>query len=139
MHETIPLPDDRRSHSLTHLLVPNGTNSTDSMSPAFLPSNVNGQLVESQTTHHGVGADGNVHHGSRSSERWQPRRERSLHWASHNAHGAGSKHGRQKSLSEALKTIRGRRGSVSANAHELADALKAPVSPKLIVRTRNRA
>jgi hypothetical protein len=41
--------------------------------------------------------------------------------------------GRQKSLSDALKTIRTRRGSVSQNAQEIADALKAPVSPRLIV------
>ncbi|KAI5457262.1 triose-phosphate transporter family-domain-containing protein [Mariannaea sp. PMI_226] len=42
-------------------------------------------------------------------------------------------HGRQKSLSEALHNIRTRNGSVSHNAQEIADALKAPISPKLIV------
>lgn len=42
-------------------------------------------------------------------------------------------HGRQKSLSEAYKHIRTRKGSVSANAHEIAEALKAPVSWKLVV------
>ncbi|CAN9179330.1 unnamed protein product [Alternaria alternata] len=40
---------------------------------------------------------------------------------------------RQKSLSEAFRTIRTPKGSVSQNAHELADALKAPLSPKPIV------
>lgn len=40
---------------------------------------------------------------------------------------------RQKSLSEAIRTIHARRGSVSANAQEIAEALKAPVSLKLVV------
>ncbi len=43
------------------------------------------------------------------------------------------KHGRQKSLSDAFNTIRTRKGSISANAHEIADALKVPVSQTLIV------
>lgn len=42
-------------------------------------------------------------------------------------------HRRQQSLSEALNHIRHRHGSVSDNAHELAEALRAPVSPRLIV------
>lgn len=42
-------------------------------------------------------------------------------------------HGRQKSIGDAIRTIRTRRGSVSQNAHEIADALRAPVSPKLVV------
>jgi solute carrier family 35, member E1 len=46
----------------------------------------------------------------------------------------GASYGRQKSLSDAFRTIRTRRASVGANAHEIAEALKAPVSPKLIVR-----
>ena len=45
----------------------------------------------------------------------------------------GPRHTRQKSLSDAIRTIRTRKGSVSANAHEIADALKAPVSVRLIV------
>lgn len=45
----------------------------------------------------------------------------------------GARRARQKSLSEALRNIHNRRGSVSDNAHEIAEALKAPVSPKLIV------
>ena len=43
------------------------------------------------------------------------------------------KHDRQKSLSDAIRTIRTRKGSVSANAQEIAEALKAPVSVKLVV------
>jgi hypothetical protein len=68
-----------------------------------------------------------------SADRWQPRRDSALKgsgWA--NSHTGG--HSRQKSLSDAFRTIRTRRASVSANVHEVADALKAPVSPKLIVR-----
>jgi hypothetical protein len=43
----------------------------------------------------------------------------------------GHKH--RRSVSEALNKFRTRQGSVSENAHELAEALKAPVSWKLIV------
>lgn len=46
---------------------------------------------------------------------------------------AGRSHNRQKSIGDAFRTIRARNGSVSQNAHEIADALRAPVSPKLIV------
>lgn len=52
--------------------------------------------------------------------------------ANGSAHGA--RHGRQKSLSEAIRTMRTRKMSVSQNAHEIADALKAPLSWRLIVR-----
>lgn len=45
--------------------------------------------------------------------------------------GAGHKH--RRSVSEALNNFRTRQGSVSENAHELAEALKAPISYKLIV------
>lgn len=68
-----------------------------------------------------------------ADERWPPRKDNSIYWGTDNLNGVVSKHGRQKSLTEAFKIIRGRRGSVSANAHELADALKAPVSVRLIV------
>lgn len=42
-------------------------------------------------------------------------------------------HGRQRSLSEAIQVIRERKGSMSQNAAEIADALKAPVSPRLVI------
>lgn len=61
-----------------------------------------------------------------SGEKWMPRRTT-------NGASRGASHGRQPSLSDALKTIRTRQGSVSANALEVAQALKAPVSYKLIV------
>ncbi|KAH8677533.1 triose-phosphate transporter [Xylariales sp. PMI_506] len=75
-------------------------------------------------------------------ERWQPRRDshqtRNLKWGAQMGNGAmpprghGRGHSKQKSISEAFRTIRDRNGSVSQNAHEIADALKAPVSAKLI-------
>ncbi|ATY67491.1 glucose-6-phosphate phosphate translocator 1 [Cordyceps militaris] len=52
-------------------------------------------------------------------------------WSTHNGLVRG--HARQNSLSDAFRTIRTRNGSLSQNAHELADALKAPVSPKLVI------
>jgi solute carrier family 35 protein E1 len=67
------------------------------------------------------------------SDRWQPRKEARFGGANGSASGPSARHGRQKSLGEAFRTIRTRKGSVSQNAHELADALKAPLSPKLIV------
>ena len=42
----------------------------------------------------------------------------------------------RKSVSEAFSTIRRRDGSVSANAHELAQALKAPLSYRLVVSSK---
>ncbi|KAK5162472.1 triose-phosphate transporter family-domain-containing protein [Cryomyces antarcticus] len=66
-----------------------------------------------------------------SSERWQPRKD--TNWGNGSVHAGGTRHGRQKSLSEAIRTVRTRKGSVSANAHEIADALKAPVSPRLVL------
>ncbi|KAI0137151.1 triose-phosphate transporter [Xylariales sp. AK1849] len=79
-------------------------------------------------------------------ERWQPRRDsvqaRGVRWgqmgpspAPSRGHGHGHAHGhsRQKSITEAFRTIRDRNGSVSQNVHEVADALKAPMSAKLIV------
>lgn len=72
--------------------------------------------------------------GPSSSERWMPRRQSALKETIWNGQlNTGTRHNRQKSLSDALRTIRTRRGSVSQNVHEIGDALKVPVSPKLIV------
>lgn len=72
-------------------------------------------------------------HGISPRDGSQLRNEGESLWASKQDNDIVSRHGRQKSLSDAFKTIRTRRASVSANAHEIADALKAPVSFKLIV------
>ena len=47
--------------------------------------------------------------------------------------GRISGHKSRRSVSDAFNKLRTRRGSVSENAQELAEALKAPVSYKLIV------
>ncbi|KAF5547431.1 hypothetical protein FPHYL_10228 [Fusarium phyllophilum] len=64
----------------------------------------------------------------RPSDRWRPVSKSDNGWST-----APRGHNRQKSLTDAIRTIRGRNGSVSQNAHEIADALRAPVSPKLII------
>ena len=65
---------------------------------------------------------------------WQPRKDGHLTWGDGANNISGSRgHGRQKSLGDAIRTIRGRRASVSENAHEIAEALKAPLSVKLVV------
>lgn len=67
-------------------------------------------------------------------ERWEPRRAnyppRDL-----KPIRPQTKHRSRKSISEAISTIRTRNASVSANAQELAEALRAPVSYRLIVRS----
>ncbi|KAI0479156.1 TPT-domain-containing protein [Xylariaceae sp. FL0804] len=76
-----------------------------------------------------------------SGDRWLPRRDmatgKGLRWGSGFGQSAGLPrgHGPRKSISDTLRTIRGRgrEGSVSQNAHEIAGALKAPISPKLII------
>ncbi|KAI1411177.1 TPT-domain-containing protein [Hypoxylon sp. FL1857] len=85
---------------------------------------------------YGIGLSGGA---QLNGDRWQPRRDlsasRGVRWGSPLGPSAGAPrgHGRQKSISEAFRTIRGRSTSVSQNAHELADALRAPISPKLII------
>ncbi|KAI9782214.1 MAG: suppressor of loss of ypt1 [Geoglossum umbratile] len=68
-----------------------------------------------------------------SRENRHPRRENHISWTEGSVNAALPRHGRQRSLSDAIKHIHSRRGSVTANAQEIADALKAPVSPKLII------
>lgn len=79
--------------------------------------------------------NGNIYsNGSSKPDRWLsvPRRDPNAAWSQSSSSSVG-RHSRQKSLTDAFRTIRGRNGSVSQNAHEIADALRAPVSPKLIV------
>ena len=71
--------------------------------------------------------------GSLHSERYAPRKESSYIRGNGQANGAPRGHNRQKSLSDAIRMIRTRKASVSANAQEIAEALKAPVSYKLVV------
>ncbi|KAI1826944.1 triose-phosphate transporter [Xylaria intraflava] len=86
----------------------------------FSPGAING---------YGIGLNAGV----RNSDRWLPSASRGVRWGPMGSplspRGA---HGQQKSISETFRTIRGRGASVGQNAHEIADALKAPVSAKLV-------
>lgn len=69
-----------------------------------------------------------------SKASWQPHRSSHVRWDDYRANGApASRHRSRKSISEVIETIRTRQASVGANAHEIADALKAPISYKLVV------
>lgn len=64
---------------------------------------------------------------------WEPRKAGFYSREPPNGFTRNPKHRPRKSISEAISTIRTRNGSVSANAQELAQALRAPVSYRLIV------
>ena len=70
---------------------------------------------------------------SGSNDRWTPRKSSQDRRGSRPYSSPYRHHASKRSVSEALDNFRARRGSVSANAQELADALSAPVSYKLIV------
>ena len=97
------------------------------------PSATNGSFRSTSPKPH----DHNTHtNGSAKHDRWMPLKKNE---GSHSAMWSTSRgHRRQPSLGDAFRNIRTRRGSVSQNAHEIADALKAPVSPKLIVSSPSR-
>lgn len=93
-----------------------------------------------------TGQNGAYVNGGMSGDFWRPRKESSALRGgrppppSSNLNGEPYRgHGRQKSINEAYRNIRDRGGSVSQNAHEIADALRAPVSPRLIVRNMQQA
>lgn len=68
------------------------------------------------------------------SERWQTRRDNYLAWGEGHLNVAGPRqHSRHRSISDAFRNIRTRKASVSENAHEIAEALKAPISLKILV------
>ena len=67
-------------------------------------------------------------------ERWQTPKDNSLAWGDGHLNVAGSRqHGRYSSISDAFRNIRTRKASVSENAHEIAEALKAPISLRILV------
>lgn len=72
------------------------------------------------------------------SERWQPRKDLHLVWGNGQINVTPPRHNRQRSLSDAFKTIRSRKASVGENAREVAEALKAPVSMKIVVSMLSR-
>ena len=68
------------------------------------------------------------------SERWQTRKDNHLAWGDGHLNVAGARqYGRHRSISDAFRNIRTRKGSVSENAHEIAEALKAPISFRILV------
>lgn len=68
------------------------------------------------------------------SERWQTRKDNHLAWGDGHINVAGPRqHGRHRSISDAFRSIRTRKASVSENAQEIAEALKAPISIRIIV------
>ena len=70
--------------------------------------------------------------GVSHSERWRNDNYRT--WGDgHLNVAAPRQHGRHRSLSDAFRSIRTRKASVSENAHEIAEALKAPISLKILV------
>lgn len=90
---------------------------------------------DGQTPYNSRKSNGYPTGGPPPLDRWQSQRNgrmRGDSWTNGES-SSGRGHQKQKSISEAFKTIKTRRGSMSANVHEISDALKAPVSPKLIV------
>jgi solute carrier family 35 protein E1 len=74
--------------------------------------------------------DGYANGPATAGDRWQPRRNSRVTWAPNEPQPFSNN--RQRRISNAIGHIRS--GSMGQNAHELADALRAPISYKLIVR-----
>lgn len=109
-------------------------------SPMFTSGNGAGSSSTSPVPGLNIYANGIGGSSSPAADRWAPRKgSRSIRWGQTEQPPGGfyapggTRPGRQKSISEAFRSIRGRNGSVSQNAHELAGALRAPVSYSLIV------
>ncbi|RQM04751.1 hypothetical protein DH86_00004046, partial [Scytalidium sp. 3C] len=127
LHSLIPatMPHstrDSRAHVNGYKLDPQRT------SMEKFPDHIDSYEMQPSYAPHTNG-NGNIN-GSAPTDRWPARRSSMLGGASWS--NGGKSHSRQKSLSDAFKTIRSRKGSVSANMHEISDALKAPVSPLLV-------
>ena len=83
-----------------------------------------------------------LQNGLHSSKRWPSRKSIVPdRWAppprNASVGAAARMHTQQKSLGEAIRTVRTRNMSISENAVEIAESLKAPVSYRLVVRTQN--
>jgi len=80
----------------------------------------------------GYGYTNGTSQPSMSSDRWHARKDSRVKWApGHRPSPSSFGHSRKQSISRAIRHIRA--GSMSQNAHELAEALRAPVSYKLVV------
>jgi len=110
---------------------PNGTIQFPAFSPDFMPR------VSTDYSKHDDLSLSHENSPVRESTQWMPRRHstRAARWSGVNGGPPpySTRHKRQKSLGEAFHNIRHRSGSVSQNAMEIAEALKAPVSPALVV------
>ncbi|KAH8897844.1 TPT-domain-containing protein [Thozetella sp. PMI_491] len=95
--------------------------------PDFDASNglANGRHSSSYDRKHRASASVQV-----AGERWQPRRDSRVRWAPAEPPSSSAGFGRQRGLSSAIRHMRS--GSVSQNAQEIAGALRAPVSYRLI-------
>ena len=68
------------------------------------------------------------------NQRWQIRKDNHLAWGDGHLHVASPRqHERHRSISDTFRNIRTRKASVSENAQEIAEALKAPISFKILV------
>lgn len=67
------------------------------------------------------------------SERWQTRKDDHLAWGDSHLSIVGPRQHRLRSISDAFRNIRIRKASVSENANEIAEALKAPISLNILV------
>lgn len=74
---------------------------------------------------------------STPNDPWEPRKAGSFPRGYMNGSIRNPKRRPRKSISDAISTIRTRNASVSANAQELAEALSAPMSYRLIVSLFN--
>lgn len=69
--------------------------------------------------------------GDSYSGRWHPRRDSRVKWGLREAASGSSNHTKTNSITSAVHRMRS--ASMSHNAHEIAEALRAPISWKLIV------
>ena len=72
--------------------------------------------------------------GSAEKHNWPARK--SSQWLGANPRTPAIGHRPRRSLSDAFNNIRARRGSVSENAQEIAEVLKAPLSYQLVVSVK---
>ena len=110
------------------------TSATDCTSQSMTTSPID-KFPQFKDDQYEIAADSREPHSSFATkytlnDRWEPRK--ASHFATEYT-VRHPKHKPRKSISEAISTIRTRNASVSANAQELAQALRAPVSYKLIV------
>lgn len=84
----------------------------------------------------GIGNGNGNGNATHSADRWHARRDSRVRWAPRepvSGSSGPSAYGRRTSISNAVHRMRS--ASMSQNAHEIAEALRAPLSWRLIVRT----